>query len=120
MSKVLKERAARGAELLDKMYPGWHNNIDIFTLDIAYGEQCVIGQLFGSFNKHLKRLDHVIPEDKEHKFGFNMRRPCKDKTWAKLNKAWIKEILKRRRLTADIEIVRDEVVIENVRPMLAV
>lgn len=37
---------AKGATLLDRKMPNWHQKIDLSRLDLANGEACVLGQLF--------------------------------------------------------------------------
>lgn len=40
----------RGAELLDRVQPGWYNEIDTEILDISDCVRCVLGQLFHHFS----------------------------------------------------------------------
>ena len=43
----LATRVRRGVALLDRVMPGWHDRIDVDTLDINFCHRCVLGQLFG-------------------------------------------------------------------------
>lgn len=45
-----QERAAvaKGAALLDKILPGWYNEINLNTLEMDDGSMCMMGQLFGA------------------------------------------------------------------------
>lgn len=45
------EPANRGAELLDRIRPGWHNEIDLDTLEVSDFERCVLGQLYGNYGE---------------------------------------------------------------------
>jgi hypothetical protein len=40
------ERVARGAALLDREYPGWHQRIDLSVLDLANSCRCILGQVY--------------------------------------------------------------------------
>lgn len=52
-----EERAARkGARWLDKNHPGWAQKIDIRTLQMRNGYQCVLGQCFGGFWAALEKI----------------------------------------------------------------
>jgi hypothetical protein len=41
----------RGIRWLDKEHPGWHKKIDLRILDLNQCRKCVLGQLFGDFNR---------------------------------------------------------------------
>lgn len=43
-------RARRGATWLDRHWPGWHEQLDLETLDINSSRDCVGAQLAGSYN----------------------------------------------------------------------
>jgi hypothetical protein len=44
-----KVRVARGAELLDRLEPGWQWRVDPKKLDLRSLTMCVIGQLYGVY-----------------------------------------------------------------------
>lgn len=44
-----QKRAGRGAAYLDDVAPGWIDDVDPLSLDLADGTACVLGQLHGSF-----------------------------------------------------------------------
>ena len=46
----------RGAALLDSTYPGWEYVVDLPLLDIASGQFCILGQLYGRFCDGCTRL----------------------------------------------------------------
>ena len=39
------KEVTRGAKFLDEVIPGWYLKIDLGTLNLALGSQCVLGQL---------------------------------------------------------------------------
>jgi hypothetical protein len=43
--KLIAKRVRHGAELLDRILPGWFLQIDVETLDLAASCNCVLGQL---------------------------------------------------------------------------
>ena len=47
--EVARQRVARGAHHLDRMFPDWATRIDIGTLELNCEENCVLGQLYGNF-----------------------------------------------------------------------
>jgi hypothetical protein len=62
------ERVAAGAAWLDVAAPGWVDRIDPGTLDLSSDADCVLGQVFGSFDAGLAVLsDHG-------KFGIRVAR----------------------------------------------
>src|SRR5688572_22488330 len=38
-------QVAAGAEWLDEHYPGWEDKVDVFRLNMADGNHCVLGQV---------------------------------------------------------------------------
>lgn len=42
-----RDAVAKGARLLDKILPGWHNQIDLKKLNMENAQLCMMGQLFG-------------------------------------------------------------------------
>jgi hypothetical protein len=43
-----KHPSAKGANLLDAKLLGWHEKIDVATLDMSGAKHCILGQLYGS------------------------------------------------------------------------
>jgi len=97
--------AARyGAAYLDQVEPGWHNDIDIDTLDLQFCDLCVIGQLEngrridwwnGSYDP---KLGFRAPDQRD---GSSFREDLAP-YYVELNHAWRHEILRRRREGMDI------------------
>lgn len=47
MSKLsYKTRVANGAKVLDEICPDWFEKVDVETLDITSGSNCILGQVF--------------------------------------------------------------------------
>jgi hypothetical protein len=64
----VSDRVRRGIALLDEEMPGWPDQVDVLTLDMASGYRCVIGQTHGGYIDGLDKLDiDELPED----YGFD-------------------------------------------------
>lgn len=48
-TSTIAERVQRGAFLLDTQFPGWVDQVDLSTLNLASGCDCILGQKFGDF-----------------------------------------------------------------------
>jgi hypothetical protein len=53
---TLEESVADRARWLDQKVPGWEHRINLDTLDIKSCRNCVLGQLFGSYEQALQTL----------------------------------------------------------------
>jgi len=53
---TVEERVARGAARLDEAAPGWHENINVQTLNIASGSNCALGQTYGTYAQGINVL----------------------------------------------------------------
>ena len=42
----VQERVVRGTRWLDHVRPGWRDSLELGTLDLSNGGQCVLGLLF--------------------------------------------------------------------------
>ena len=42
----VQERVVRGTRWLDHVRPGWRDSLELGTLDLSNGGQCVLGQVF--------------------------------------------------------------------------
>ncbi len=67
LAKVLAA-VDEGVRLLDQVRPGWYDEINTETLDIASAYRCVLGQLYGDFVAGVEALN--IPSGGET-YGFN-------------------------------------------------
>lgn len=54
---MVQERVQRGMKLLDEKRPGWWKEIDLGKLCIISCNWCVLGQLYGYFERGLDKLD---------------------------------------------------------------
>lgn len=51
------KRIDRGIRLLDaEVGPGWEDTISLVWLDMAYKQECVLGQIYGSYDQGRKQL----------------------------------------------------------------
>lgn len=91
---IAQESAARGAQLLDKIEPGWFNHINVGNLDISSGSFCILGQLYGTYEQG---IDHHLPGEisayNSANWGFCLGR---NESYADLDMAWLSEIMARR------------------------
>lgn len=46
----IQDRVHRGAALLDAKFPGWVNDVNLTTLNLATTCDCILGQKFGDFS----------------------------------------------------------------------
>jgi hypothetical protein len=53
----------KGVALLDSIYPGWKEKIDLDRLEMAISDRCILGQLYGDFYK----IKIINPEE----YGFS-------------------------------------------------
>jgi hypothetical protein len=64
-------RVARGVALLDETVPDWRQRIDVETLDMTDGTQCVVGQVFAAAYWYgLGRLGLDEGSWDSHDYGF--------------------------------------------------
>lgn len=67
---MARDRAARGAEAMDRMAPDWVSQMVIDGTDedgndvfqMAFGDRCVIGQVFGSWGERWTVASMLAPE----------------------------------------------------------
>lgn len=90
----IRRRVKKGARLLDEHMPGWVEKIIPGRLDLASTSYCILGQTFSSFTKGMTVLG---VEKSTEKYGFDLEASDPDDGWEILDKAWIKEIKKRKR-----------------------
>lgn len=90
-----KRRAARGAAFLDQERPGWFTQINLTRLDIDSCSWCIAAQLSGKygFTTGCKQLG--LGHKKAAKFGMDSNGAGGDE-YARLTRAWVKEIMFRR------------------------
>lgn len=54
--EAYKERAERGAALLDKRKPGWRDRVSTTWLDVSSVQNCPLGQTYGHYSTGKKEL----------------------------------------------------------------
>ena len=69
MSTPVQDKVACGVALLDEVYPGWDQKINLARLDIRDCGRCVLAQLYGDYDTGLDRprLSSVVPSS--HSFA---------------------------------------------------
>ena len=53
---TVAQRVRYGAALLDEHTPGWAEAVDAVALDLSKADQCILGQLFGTYRKGAQLL----------------------------------------------------------------
>lgn len=88
----VQEAALKGAALLDAERPGWWQLIDGGSLDLLGMNECVLGQVYGSYMRGLHALDWGVTSSVED-FGFCPTiQPGAPEL---LKRAWLVEVAKR-------------------------
>lgn len=87
-----ERRALRGAALLDQHRPGWERELELYLLNMHSCSNCVLGQLYGTYENgcHALNVDRIRDEP-EH-FGFEGDDGV---SYHDLDKAWTKIITER-------------------------
>lgn len=67
----LPERVSRGAALLDEKVPGWAHRINVDTLDVESGTDCIVAQLFGDYLNGINALGLSFMSDDDAAHGYN-------------------------------------------------
>jgi hypothetical protein len=104
---VITETAAdnvrRGAELLDRVQPGWADRIDLDRLDLGSDCECVLGQLYGGPDddedpSYLvgRRTLGLTTTEAAAEYGFTVDYSGDPWSWAELDRLWMAEIRARR------------------------
>jgi len=86
-------RAARGAAHLDGVQPGWQNQINTNTLNIAHSHRCALGQVYGTYGAGLSQA-HVGARAAD--LGMVAMTANIDAEYRALTEAWVQEVEKRR------------------------
>lgn len=88
----MKKEAAKGAEFLDMVKPGWARKIKIKIFYIGCPDNCPIGQLFGYYNSSIFRTHFCDAFIFSHGFHYK-----KHSDFFELQEAWLQEIRKRKK-----------------------
>lgn len=60
--RMIANTVRNGAVVLDHVRPGWHNDINVATLNIACLYNCVLGQLYGNWETALTLMPANVRE----------------------------------------------------------
>ena len=91
--RIARQRAAKGAKLLDGRRKAWWRKIDTDTLDLGSCGDCILGQLYGDFGRGMRLLklnSSYDDNDDDEKFGFYLSGRS-----GALKQAWMEEIQKQ-------------------------
>lgn len=77
------ERVEAGAKMLDERLPGWRDWIDPDSLQLIDGCHCVLGQLFGDYDRGVALLD--LDDATAKNLGFMKSGRA---YWSTLTNAW--------------------------------
>lgn len=115
-----RERAERGAALLDREEPGWADRINLSTFDLGDGCLCVLGQVYSRYAEGIKALalaeaDSTDAEDDlgdyGAPYGFNLGTadyngnrglPSIHAAWSVLQHAWV-QVIRQRQTPAPVQ-----------------
>lgn len=97
--------AQRGAALLDRIQPNWASRVNPETLDIQFGDRCVLGQVFGDYWDALSDLGLTHGESDSLGFGLaaevglldndDFSFALRDQCWKALRDEWLTLVQER-------------------------
>lgn len=93
MTATLEELVQTGVTRLDARRPGWYDNVDLDTLNIADTKDCILGQLFGHFDSGVALLNENEPA---FFCGFDKPLFHPFKAYGQLTEIWKNVILEKR------------------------
>jgi hypothetical protein len=79
----LPANVRRGESFLDVHVPGWRDQVDPSSLDLADCHQCVLGQVFGDYNDAVVLLGLTLKDAQRLGFDWWGRQ-----TFVRLTEAW--------------------------------
>jgi hypothetical protein len=95
------DKVQAGMRVLDKRSPGWFLAMNPATLNIISTEDCVLGQVFGSWDAGLRAL-HIGDLPKQQvELGFNLRGLGAWQIFS-LNREWRTRIMARQMVESAI------------------
>ena len=95
----LQKRSASGAKFLDSVNPTWWQNVYVNELDLQCCFNCVLGQLYETYDNGKQRL--LLGEEQASLLGFNLGENEIDRydyeiSYHILSEVWAQEIINRR------------------------
>ncbi|HYT40812.1 MAG TPA: hypothetical protein VEP90_00570 [Methylomirabilota bacterium] len=95
-----------GSQLLDKIEPGWASKINLSSLSLPNQCNCILGQIYGSYEIGLKKV-HII-SGCDHGFSSKITKQetieSNNEQYVILQEMWVHEILKRRAVMKNAEV----------------
>lgn len=102
---MYEENAHRGALLLDSAVPDWRHQIDLNRLELSSCARCVLGQVFGDYQKAIDTVPVFAAFDRHDRtaafYGFELPPDARkhfidERTWRwhwnALRTAWVEVI----------------------------
>ena len=93
-------RLSEGIKLLDRSVKEWRKIIDPVTLDMGDTKLCILGQLFGSYNRGLTHLNLALNDGETMGFYINLNSfyevKNKERLLILLSNAWYDEVISQR------------------------
>ena len=102
---VIREAAAKGAEMLDQRWPGWHGKVNPAQLAMISWYRCIGGQLGGGYdevtgNPYTQTMERLgLSEATAGDYGFTLdylSPPPRPEDWRQLDRYWRVLIAQRR------------------------
>lgn len=106
-----KENVERGIALLNNHLPGWHEDVDLETLDQRTTLVCVLAQVFGSYDEGRRALG--VSNRNASDYGFLIVLDAADiKEWEHLTNEWKAQITAIRNAETKPSKDKDDVIAE--------
>lgn len=90
----IETRVARGAALLDKKNPGWHDEIEVNDILVDSFISCPLAQLYGDWGKGCEGLG--VTGDDSWQYGFDLGPNDEYRDTRLIDNAWMRLIESRR------------------------
>lgn len=71
---------------MDIFLPGWHRQIDMDRLNLAYYEDCILGQCFKGYSRGMRALKLI--DDQENQLGFCLFEDAEKRHYLLLTACW--------------------------------
>jgi hypothetical protein len=78
---MFEEQVAAGIAWLDEHKWGWRKKIDLSTLDMGHNRNCVLGQVYGSY----ENTDYMLSETRKQQLGFTVK---SGQSWSEMCQSW--------------------------------
>lgn len=102
---MLKDKICKGITMLDAVNPDWHWRVNPKALEMEYEQCCVLGQLYGGFERGKYKLN--ISDEQAYQLGFLswFQRGYDWAQWLpfvgrRLSRAWKQAIINKREAEA--------------------